>query len=206
MVPPCVRYLLFLRAVRIYGIMSFTDSRIHCSHCLHRRHPPRFVFLVPPLQISQMFLHRNYPSYATRAKKAEMYIPPPCLTRAFQSFSPTLPCCIQATRSGRFFTYRWHILTLHSRVVPQALCAMEICERETKIEINSSNQINSCYESAVCTFPEGLDSINVTLPDGCPNKRRLPRDSEQLGRYSKGSQRRLDSPRAIQFPLRKRLQ
>src|SRR5271163_3001448 len=79
-------------------------------------HPLRLVLLIPPsppLRISQMFLHhRNHPSYATRME--EMYIPLPCLTRAFQSFSPTLPCCIQATRSRRFFTHRWQMLTLHN--------------------------------------------------------------------------------------------
>jgi hypothetical protein len=141
---------------------------------------------VPPLS--------KHPSYATGAEKAEMYIPPPCLTRALQSFSPTLSCCIQATRSRRLFTHRRQILTLHNRAAPKALHAIGIYGRETKERDQWSSQINLRYRTVLCISPKGLDSINVTLPDGCPNKRRLPRDSEQLGRYSEGSQRRLDSP------------
>src|SRR5580700_5054270 len=111
------------------------ESSSHCSHCLHH-HPLRLVLLVPPspLRISQMFLHhRNHPSYTTRAEEAEMYIPPPCLIRAFQPFSPTLPCCIQATRSRRSFTHRWQILTLHNRAAPQApLCNRDLWKRNKR--------------------------------------------------------------------------
>src|ERR1700728_3610913 len=80
---------------------------------------------------------------------------------------------IRATRSRRFLYY---IVVQR----PRPLCAIEIYEEKQKTEINRPSQINLCYEIAVCISPKGLDSINVTLPDGCPNKRRLPRDSEQL--------------------------
>src|SRR5579859_3862833 len=58
------------------------------------------------------------------------------------------------------------------------------------------------YTSMLYTSYKRLGSINVTLPEGCPNKKRLPRDAEQLDRYSKDSQRRLAPPWVIQFPLR----
>ena len=48
--------------------------------------------------------------------------------------------------------------------------------------------------------------VNVILPDRCPNKRRLFGNTEQLGRYSNGSQRRLVWLCAIQLPLRKTVQ
>src|SRR5437588_826430 len=58
----------------------------------------------------------------------------------------------------------------------------------------------SCSSTTTNSPHKELDSINVILPDGCPNKRRLPRNAEQLGRYSEGSQRRFLPPRIIQFP------
>jgi len=177
--------------------MAFTDSRVilplfslsassSSSSCSSGSSSSSNQPNVPPLS--------KHPSYATGAEKAEMYIPPPCLTRALQSFSPTLSCCIQATVledslhiAGKF---------LYCIIVqrPKPLYAIGIYGKETKERDQWSSQINLRYKTVSCISPKGLDSINVTLPDGCPNKRRLPRDSEQLGRYSEGSQRRLDLP------------
>src|ERR1700730_270902 len=84
---------------------------------------------------------------------------------------------------------------LHYIIVqrPKPLCKRFVKEKRKKRD-QSSSQINLCYKIVLCISPKGVASINVTWPDGCPNKRRLPRDPEQLGRYSEGSQRRLDSP------------
>ena len=129
-------FLLFLRAVRIYGIMSFTDSRIILPlFSLSAPSPSSSCSSgssSPSLRISQMFLrHRNHPSYATRRRSRRTFRHPALhelssLSLLHSHLVYKQPALEDSLHIGGKF--------LHYIIVqrPKPLYAIEIYGRETK--------------------------------------------------------------------------
>jgi hypothetical protein len=146
---PCVKYLLFLRAVRIYGIMSFTDSRIILP-----------LFSLSASSSSSSCSSGSSSSSSSESAKRSSAIEtilamPPGRRRPRCTFrGPALHelSSLSLLHSHvvykqpvlrRLFTHRRQILTLHNRATPQApLCNRELWKRnKRKRSIVKSNKL-----------------------------------------------------------------